>query len=248
VLFRSLAMDVEPIDAAAPIKVRVGRTNHRRDEVGGILFEFDREWAPKIATREEYDSAMFLRLLELSDRAGQPIGEFLLALAETAAFNLDGYRRELCQLVGYTSPGYIFHPVPLDNGRVAIIAIGSGYHSSGDDAVISKRREFAMERQLTLPEALALTHMEIDRAGQVGYFAECVLGGLHGVAVADLMNGFEAGSECGRELARHLGRVAPHEHEHFLGATSMDRRTYRKRFGGHPAPALEPLLKLAAVR
>jgi hypothetical protein len=242
-----LAMDVEPIDATRPIHVRVTRGKGRAGEVGGILFEFDREWAGKIAMREEYDSAMFVRLLEAADQARRPLGEFLLALAEAAAFNLDGYRRELCRILGYTSPGYIFHPVALDNGRVAIIAIGSGYHSSGDDAVISRRREFRIERQLSLAEALALEHMQIDRAGQIGYFAECLLGGLHGVAVADLMDGFDPASQWGRDLLQHLARVAHSEHQHFLGATSMDERTYEKRFGRHPAPALKPLLKLAGV-
>lgn len=245
---RYLAMDVEPIDTTAPIKVRIARGNGGPGEVGGVLFEFDREWAGKIAMREEYDSATFLRLLDAADRAVRPLGEFLLALAETAAFNLDGYRRELCRMLGYTSPGYIFHPVPLDDGRVAIIAIGSGYHSSGDNAVISRRREFGIERQLTLGEALKLAHMEIDRTGQIGYFAECLLGGLHGVAVGDLVEGFDAASEWGRELALHFGRVAAHESAHFLAATSLDQHTYRERFGGDPAPALAPLLKLAVLR
>ncbi len=242
-----LAMDVEPIDTTAPIKVRIGHGG-RRGDVGGLLLEFDREWAGKIAAREEYDSATFLRLLDAADHAGQPLGEFLLTLAETAAFNLDGYRCELWRILGYTSPGYIFHPLSLHDGRVALIAIGSGYHSSGDDAVISRRREFGIERQHTLAEALALAHMDVDRPGQIGYFAECLLGGLHGVAVGDLMNGFDAASEWGRELARHFGRVAEREREHFLGATSLDERTYRKRFGHHPASALEPLLKAASVR
>src|SRR6202050_2129179 len=186
-----LAMDLEPVDATGPIKVRIARGGSiKPGEIGGLLLEFDREWAARISTREEYDSATFLRLLEVADRAHQSLGEYLLAIAQNAAFNLDAYRRELCAVLGYTSPGYIFHPVPLEDGRAAIVAIGSGFHCSGHDDVVSRRRECNMESLLTIGEALGVSHLPIEGDGQLGYFAECVLGGLHGIAVAVMMAGF----------------------------------------------------------
>jgi hypothetical protein len=238
-------MDLEPIDPTEPIKVRVARGIGDPSEVGGLLLEFDAEWAAKISTREEYDSANFLRLLDIAERAGKPLAEYLLAMAQNAAFNHDAYRRELYALLGYTSPGYIFHPIPLDDGRVAIAAIGSGFHFSGHDGVISKRREFNMAKLLTCGEALALTHPPIDREGQIGYFAECVLGGVHGVAVGDLMASFDANAPWTPDLARHFHRAAQGEHERFLRATSLDERRYLDRFGDAPAPSLAPLLQLS---
>ena len=223
-----LAMDLEPVDPTEPIKVRIARGGGDSPqvadggEVGGLLLEFDAEWAARISTREEYDSANFLRLLDIAERAGKPLAEYLLAIAQNAAFNLDAYRRELCAILGYTSPGYIFHPVPLDDGRVAIAAIGSGFHSSGHDEIISKRREFNMAKLLTCEEALALTHLPMDREGQIGYFAECLLGGVHGVAVGDLMANFDADADWAADLARHFHRAAAGEHERFLRATSLD--------------------------
>jgi hypothetical protein len=243
-----LAMDLEPVDPTEPIKVRIARGDGDPHQVGGLLLEFDADWAAKISTREEYDSATFLRLLDITERAGRPLAEYLLELAQNAAFNLDAYRRELCAILGYTSPGYIFHPVPLDDGRVAIAAIGSGFHSSGHDEVISKRREFNMDKLLTLGEALALTHLPMDRAGQIGYFAECLLGGVHGIAVGDLMARFDADSEWTPELARHFHRAANGERERFLRATSISERAYVERFGNAPAPSLAPLLRLAPER
>lgn len=240
-----LAMDLEPIDPTEPIKVRVARGIGDPSEVGGLLLEFDAEWAAKISTREEYDSANFLRLLDIAERAGKPLAEYLLAMAQNAAFNHDAYRRELYTLLGYTSPGYIFHPIPLDDGRVAIAAIGSGFHFSGHDGVISKRRQFNMAKLLTCGEALALTHPPIDREGQIGYFAECVLGGVHGVAVGDLMASFDANAPWTPDLARHFHRAAQGEHERFLRATSLDERRYLDRFGDAPAPSLAPLLQLS---
>jgi hypothetical protein len=241
-----LAMDLEPIDATEPIKVRIARASGE-NEIGGLLLEFDREWASKIALREEYDAATFLRLIEAADRDGKPLGEYLLAIAQNAAFNLDAYRRELRAILGYTSPGYIFHPVPLDDGRVAIVAIGSGFHFSGDDAVISRRREYNMEALVGCGDALTLAHLKVDREGQIGYFAECILGGLHGIAVGDLLNGFDADCEWSGDLARHFRRAAEGERERFIRATSLDERTYLARFGVTPAPSLKPLLKLAGL-
>jgi hypothetical protein len=241
-----LAMDLEPVDATEPIKVRIARGHGDPQEVGGLLLEFDAEWAARISTREEYDSANFLRLLEIAERTGKPLAEYLLAIAQAAAFNHDAYRRELFAILGYTSAGYIFHPIPLDDGRVAIAAIGSGFHFSGHDEVISKRREFNMAHLLTCGDALALTHLPIDREGQIGYFAECLLGGVHGVAVGDLMASFDAEAPWTADLARHFQRAAQGERERFLRATSLSEHDYLARFGESPAPSLAPLLKFAA--
>ena len=241
-----LAMDLEPVDPTEPIRVRIARGRGDPHEVGGLLLEFDAEWAARISKREEYDSDYFLRLLDIAERAGKPFGEYLLAIAQEAAFNLDAYRRELYAILGYTSHGYIFHPIPLEDGRVAIAAIGSGFHFSGHDDVISKRREFGMEKLLTCSEALALTHLPMDREGQIGYFAECLLGGVHGVAVGDLMANFDADAPWAADLARHFRKASQGEHERFLRATSLDEGRYVERFGDAPAPSLAPLLKLAS--
>ena len=237
-----LAMDLEPIDPTEPIKVRVARGIGDPSEVGGLLLEFDAEWAAKISTREEYDSANFLRLLDIAERAGKPLAEYLLAMAQNAAFNHDAYRRELYTLLGYTSPGYIFHPIPLDDGRVAIAAIGSGYEGSGDPEVRSKRHEFGMDRLLALHEALTVKTLQLDREGQVGYFVECVLGGMHGVGVADLIAGLEQKPELHAEIAKRLAAVLSEERSRFIRATSLDHSRYVDAFGADPDPALGPLI------
>lgn len=243
-----LAMDLEPIDPTRPITARVGTASGAPGDVGALLLEFDREWGPMIARREEYASEAFMRLLAMADRAGKPLGEYLLPLAENTAFNLDGYRRELRAMLGYTSPGYIFHPVPLSDGRAAIVAIGSGYHFSGDESIISRRREFGMEKLLTIADAMRLEQPALDREGQVGYFTECVLGGMHGLAVGDLMTGYDIGAEWAHELAQSVWRALERERGNFLAATSLAEPAYLDRFGGDFSPALTPLLSLAAIR
>ncbi|MHB8380737.1 MAG: hypothetical protein ACYDC3_00145 [Candidatus Binataceae bacterium] len=238
-----LAMDLEPVDRAAPIVARGGRTSgSATGEFGALVLTFDRASAPMIARREEYDPAAFERLIALADEARMALGDFLMRIAQATRFDLLEYRRALCEILGYASPGYVFHPLPIADGRVAI---GAGFEGSGDNAVISRRREFGVDRMHSLGSALAITALEIDRAGQIGYFAECLMGGLHGLAVGDLMAGFDADSDLARELAEYLRMAAEGEAARFASATSLDARRYHERFGAAGIdPSLAPLLAL----
>src|SRR5258708_26617738 len=124
-----LAMDLEPVLAHESIVAFA--TNGKDVEGIGVLgLEFDRAWAPKIARREEYDPAKFVELITLADRAGQSLGAFLLAIAERTRFNLLAYRTALRAMLDYTSEGYIFHPIPLCDGRGGVAPIGSRYEGT----------------------------------------------------------------------------------------------------------------------
>jgi hypothetical protein len=86
-----------------------------------------------------------------------------------------------------------------------------------------------------------------DRAGQIGYYAECVLGGLHGVDVGDLAPQFDEDAGWARELAARLGPLAAGERERFIAATSLDAARYGQRFSSRRTPSLTALLELAGV-
>jgi hypothetical protein len=234
-----LAMDLEPVLKGEPIVAHCAD----RDSITGIGvlgLEFDREWAPLIARREEYEPAKFIELIEMADRAGQPLGEFLLTIAERTSFDLLAYRTILRELVGYTSHGYIFHPIPFYDGRIGIAAIGSGFDGSGDPLIRSKRNEFGMDRLLTIGEALEVSTLPLDRDGQIGYFVECVLGGLHGLGVADLIAGMEISSALANELVRRIATILPHERRFFATATSLDEIRYQSAFTGLLDQRLHP--------
>jgi hypothetical protein len=243
-----LAMDIEPLDPGRPITARTGLGDANGSGFGALLLTFERSAAPLISRREEYDPGAFVRLLEHADHAGLRLGEFLLNFARDADFNLLKYREALHGLLGYTSEGYIFHPLPLEDGRVAIVAIGSGYEGSGDPEVISKRREYEIDHLHNFGSALAITSLELDRPGQIGYFAECLLGGMHGLVMGDLMSGFEPEAPWARDLARRVADVMAVEATHFLDATSLAAESYRARFAVRgPDPSLEALLRLARL-
>ena len=166
-----------------------------------------------------------------------------MEIASGTNFDLLAYRMALRTMLDYTSPGYIFHPIEIDDGRIAIIAIGSGFDGSGDSKVVSRRQQYKMDRLLTLDESMRTELPGFDRAGQIGYYAECVLGGLHGVDVDDLATQFDEEAEWARELAAHLGPIASGERERFLEATSIDavhvRRTIFPPAGGQPVGAVK---------
>src|SRR5271167_3961869 len=241
-----LAMDIEPVDRGVPISASISADDVG---IGGLLLTFDRECAPLIARREEYDPDAFERLIGLADRAGQPLGEFLMEIASGTNFDLLAYRITLRTMLDYTSPGYIFHPIQIDDGRVAIIAIGSGFEGSGDPRIVSRRQEFAMDRLLSFDESVRVEIPGFDRAGQIGYYAECILGGLHGLDVGDLALRFDAQQSWTRELAANLGSIAAGERERFIAATSIDAARYSERFSLplRRAPGLAALLELAGV-
>jgi len=234
-----LAMDLEPIEPTAPISAQAAAGSSLG--IGALGLVFDREWAPLISRREEYDEHKFVELIGLADRAGQPLGEFLREIARRTKWNLLDYRRVLFDLLGYTSEGYIFHPIPLSDGRVAVAAIGSGFEGSGDSAVRSKRNEYGMDRLLTLSEALRVESFDLDRDGQIGYFVECLLGGFHGLEVADLTRDLDP--ELHQKLIPRFHRVVDGERERFLTATSLDEPRYRGAFGDTPHAALHPFLE-----
>jgi hypothetical protein len=236
-----LAMDLEPIDADMPISARAGAGTSAG--IGALGLVFDREWAPLISRREEYDEHKFVELIGLADRAGQPLGEFLHDIAHRTNWNLLGYRRALNDLVGYTSEGYIFHPIPLSDGRVAVAAIGSGFEGSGDTAVRSKRNEYGMDRLLTLAEALRVETFALDREGQVGYYVECLLGGLHGLEISDLVRDLD--EDLAQALHPRFHHVVAGERERFMTATSLDEPRYRGAFGDAPHAALHAFLRTA---
>jgi hypothetical protein len=234
-----LAMDLEPVVTGEPI-VASTPNGTAAEGIGVLGLVFDREWAPRIALREEYDPARFVELIARADCAGQSLGEFLLAIAERTNFNLLAYRTTLREMLGYTSEGYVFHPIPLRDGRVGVVAIGSGYEGSGDPAVRSKRNEYGMDRLLSLDDALRIDSFALDRDGQVGYYVECLMGGIHGLGVADLARGIDPASPVGSDLAGRIAATLPKERALFLEATSLDESRYRRAFAGLTDDRLTP--------
>src|SRR5208283_1884442 len=113
--------------------------------------------------------------------------------------------------------------------------------------IVSRRQEFGMDRLLSLEESMRVEIPRFDRAGQIGYYAECILGGLHGLEDGDLAAGFDAEAGWSGDLAAHLGPIARGERERFIEATSLDPALYGERFSSRRGAGLASILKLASV-
>ncbi len=240
-----LAMDLEPLNVDEPPKARIGLVP-TAGEIGALGLVFGRASAPAIARREEYRPDKFVELIGLADHAGFSLGEFLLELSERAHGRFPEYRRALYELLGYTSPGYIFHPLEFDEGFTGIIAIGSGFEGSGAAEVISRRRECGIDRFIRLPEVLEGRHpLAVDRPAQIGYFVECLLGAWHGLDLGDLLEQVELDGAWARDLVRALKSASRDEPGYFLAATSLSDYRYRERFRGGDPQLLSPLFNHA---
>jgi hypothetical protein len=230
-----LAMDIEPAASEAPFRARVG-LEPRAGEIGALGLVFGRTSAPAIASREGYRGDKLVELITLADRTGLSLGDFLLRISERADHQILAYRRALYRVLNYTSEHYIFHPVRFDEGFTAIIAVGSGFESSGAAEVISRRREWGVVRLLSLSEALdRCGRNAVDQPAQINYFVECLLGAWHGMDLTDLLGQVGFDTVPARELGRALNRAACDELANFLAATSLDEERYRERFSfGQP--------------
>src|ERR1700735_372272 len=104
-----LAMDLDPTEPTAPISAQAAAGSSLG--IGALGLVFDREWAPLISRREEYDEHKLVELIGLADRAGQPLGEFLREIARRTKWNLLDYRRVLFDLLRFTSGSANFYSI-----------------------------------------------------------------------------------------------------------------------------------------
>jgi hypothetical protein len=74
----------------------------------------------------------------------------------------------------------------------------------------------------------------------VGYYVECLLGGFHGLEIADLAR--DLGHELHQALHPRFARVVSGERERFMLATSLDESRYCGAFGGTPHASLDRFL------
>ena len=136
--------------------------------IGALGLVFDREWAPLISRREEYDAAQIPRADRASPIApGRSLGEFLLEIAQRTHFEparLSPRVVPICSATPRRATSFI--RCRSMDGRVAIAAIGSGFEGSGDPSVRSKRQRV---RHGSAADAgarrCALTTFDLDRDG-----------------------------------------------------------------------------------
>jgi hypothetical protein len=187
----------------------------------------------RLAKREGYDPAVIQRLADMAQAQGLGLTDFLWELHAETGHDTVGYRRRLFALTGFTSAHYIPHPLRVEGVGCALIFLAPGFEGTGSDEVISVRQRTGVRVTMSTSEAWRQKPNE----DQIAYFLSCLLGGVHGICVRDLLPAASEDLVLATELITRIGPMLSEEVEHFLVATGMSRESYRRSFG-EPETAL----------
>jgi len=193
----------------------------------GLLLLLQPSDLARLCDREGYSSGALQRLREEARLKRQELADYLWALYVDAELNLATFRQRLFKLVGYTSPHYVPHPVRLDSERIAITFLAPGREGSGSERVVPVRVSTGITTLLTIAEAW----QRKPNRTQLDYFLSCLLGGVHGVSVQDLLEPLDAERGLGQRVREALGKELRHEVARFLAATGLDTNDYWQAFG-----------------
>jgi hypothetical protein len=169
----------------------------------------------------------------MAQTRGLSLADFLWELQAEEGHDVVGYRCRLFALTGFTSAHYIPHPVRLADAGCALIFLAPGFEGTGSDAVISVRRQTGVRAVMMAGDAWRRK----PNADQSAYFLSCLLGGVHGICVRDLLPVAGEDLVLAAELASRIKPALSEEVGRFLTATGISRESYRRSFG-EPAAAL----------
>jgi hypothetical protein len=222
------AMVLEAVDASRPIEGRLLRSDAPASaEPEGIVLGVQPNDLARLGEREGYSSGALQRLREEASRRGEDIAAFLWHLLAQAEGNVATFREQLFRLVGYTSPHYLPHPVPLDSNRFAVTFLAPGAEGSGSARVVPVRVRTGHVAPMDIAEAW---HRKPNRT-QLAYFAACLLGGVHGVFVGDLLRPLADDRPLRDRVHGVIAAEQRPELARFLAVTGLDHATYWQAFG-----------------
>ncbi len=181
----------------------------------------------RLGDREGYSGGAVRRLREEASRQRQGLAAFLWSMLVEAGHDTATFRQRMFKLVSYTSPHYLPHPVPLGDDQFAVTFLAPGREGSGSERVVPVRVRTNNESLMTATEAW---RRKPNRT-QLDYFVTCLLGGVHGISMADVLASLpEDTGLCDRVRA---GIVAEQRQElpRFLDMTGLDHAAYWRSFG-----------------
>lgn len=190
--------------------------------------------ACRLAKREGYNPAVMQHLAEVAQARRCGVAEFLGQLHAEVEHDIVAYRRRLFALTGFTSPHYIPHPVYLADETYAIIFLAPGTEGTGADEVIAVRQQTGIHAPMSAHEAWRRKQNE----DQFIYFVFCLLGGVHGIGMQDLLATIPAEVNLAEALRHRLRQELTTERALFLTTTGLSVEQYRAAFGD-PEMALE---------
>jgi hypothetical protein len=181
----------------------------------------------RLVKREGYSPEAMQQLTELAHKEKKPLADFLWGIQGDAGHDPVRYRRQLFSLTGFTSPHYIPHPVCLAEVGYALIFLAPGFEGTGSDEVVSVRQQTKIPAVMNTSK----TWRQKPNDDQLSYFLSCLLGGVHGVNVQDLLASVTDDPALTTLLQNRLQQELQEEVARFLAVTSLSPETYEKEFG-----------------
>ncbi|HJY82808.1 MAG TPA: hypothetical protein VKK81_17200 [Candidatus Binatia bacterium] len=181
----------------------------------------------QLAKREGYSPAAAQRLAELAQAHGVNLAAFLWQIDAETEHDVVAYRRRLFALTGFTSSHYIPHPVRLVEAGYALTFLAPGFEGTGADDVISVRQETGIHTLMSTREAWQRKPNE----DQLAYFLSCLLGGVHGIGIHDLLASISEEPALAEELTRRIKQTMEKEQACFLTTLGLTPEDYQCSFG-----------------
>jgi len=222
------AMALEPLRPDEPLRAQTLAADAPPTEAPeGIAFSVRPNDLARLSDREGYSSGAMQRLRQEATARRQDVAVFLWSQLETAGFDTSSYRERLFKLISYTSPHYIPHPVRLNDAQVALTFVAPGREGSGSSTVVPVRVRTGTVELMTAPEAWRRK----PNPTQLAYFSACLLGGMHGVAIHDLLLPLADDARLSERVRAALRTEQQHELPRFLDMTGLDHGSYWTCFG-----------------
>lgn len=196
-------------------------------EVEALALTVSLEDFSGLVKREGYSPIAMHQLAILAQAQGKSLADFLCSIHEEAGHDRVVYRRRLWDLTGFTSPHYIPHPVRLGEESCALIFLAPGGEGTGADAVISVRQATGIQAVMNTRD----TWRRKPNDEQLTYFLSCLLGGVHGINVRDILSSVREERTLAERLREQLRQRLAGEQEQFLAITTLSREQYHRAFG-----------------
>jgi hypothetical protein len=117
--------------------------------------------------------------------------------------------------------------VRIDGDRTALIFLAPSFEGTGSDEVISIRQQTGM--RTVMPAGQTWQHKPNEE--QLAYFLSCVLGGVHGVGIRDLLPRSGDDPQLIAVLTERLQQEIEKEQTQFLETIEFSAEQYGRAFG-----------------
>ena len=181
----------------------------------------------RLMKREGYQPDAARQLARLGQRQDLGLADFLWRVQTEVGHAVVGYRRRLFELTGYTSPHYIPHPVRIDGDQTALIFVAPGFEATGSEAVISVRQQTGVRGLMSAGRAW----QRKPNDEQLSYMVSCILGGVHGLRIADLLPRPEDDARLITALRERLRPEIVAEPTRFRQTVGLSAEQYGRAFG-----------------